>query len=631
MVLLLKLLVADFETDPFDFESDHDYKIEPRFICFKDITTQERTYINLEQDTNELFDFLSKIGNRRIGARIWFHNLKFDLAFLFDYISRQENYEIVKNGGNIIQFKTYRIVKEKNGKVKHRTILDLRNSLTIFPTSLKELGKSLGFEKMETDYYSDIITEQYIEYCFRDCEVIERGLQELCERYKDLYDYDLTIDKIPLTISALNKRVFHALGMRRHGKQFFDLIYDRYAKDYENRMRRYYFGGRVEVFNFNECLNGNYNDFNSLYPAQMLYKEFPLAPYKRYVCSSQDKCWSDWKTNKNIFGCEVVLNEQLDIPMVPIRLENGKILFPKGKKTCFLFREEIEYLQELNQEMCLIAVWTCSGYDTIFDDYVFPAYELKRTSTGFRKTHAKLCLNGLYGKFAEKREKETILLVNTEGMTEKELREIEPIERSDGSIINIKRITKTHDFLKINIFYAMLITARARLQLHKAICQSKKTYYCDTDSLVNNETSYEYSDDIGSLKPEFTFTKYQALGCKEYAYELFDEKEQKIVCKFKMKGFGKLQSYDSINQFKDKYFEGKKQHRQVGFLESFNRKMDLNQMLVFDKFKQSTYDKRWILSDFTTKAFDVDNDDFKELCENNDKMIRLIISKDLNR
>ena len=49
----------------------------------------------------------------------------------------------------------------------------------------------------------------------------------------------------------------------------------------------------------------------------------------------------------------------------------------------------------------------------------------------------------------------------------------------------LKRSMEYQNTIKINIFYAMMITALARLKLHKEIMKSKIPYYCDSDSIVS--------------------------------------------------------------------------------------------------------------------------------------------------
>ncbi len=646
----MKVVIGDFETTPFDYEKDDNYLLHARFCCFKDIGTQEKFFFNLEQSDKEMIEFIKKLGTKRKACRLYFHNVNFDIAFLFKLLPKDADYKIVKNGSRIIQFKIYRTVLRKDGRKARNTILDIRNSISIFPTSIKSLGKSLGFEKMEQDYFSETITQEYIDYCYRDIEILEVALRELIVNEFELYRYRTIIDKLPLTISSLNKKEFHFINVRKYGKQFYSMIYDRNQDYIENRLKCFFFGGRVEVFRFDVCKEGSYNDVNSEYPWAMFDKFFPLAPYKESKCDSQDKCWLNWNENDLFFGaiCEVEENQRY--PLVPSHIEGtSKIIFANGVKKCFLFRFEIEKLLQLKQKVRILSLWSCSGYAKIFDEYISRAYEQKKNSEGFKREHSKLKMNGLYGKFGESKEKEIveILNCNLSELTDQELLKIEVKETYDNDIVYIRRDLEVNNFLKTNIIFAMLITARARFKIWEIINEVKHCWYCDTDSTVDKEI-HEYSNELGGLKSEFDFTEFQALGCKEYAFytinkcncnhskEKHDDKGkctmEKCDCKeynevsFKMKGFGKLQKYTSLIEFKQQFFDDKKQHRQVGFLEAFNRKMPLNQMLVFDKKKHGVYDKRWINKDLSTTAFHLQNDDFNEMVKNNAKMIQFIVS-----
>lgn len=644
----MKIYLADFETSAFDYSKKENYFLEARFLCLKEINSGKKIFFDLENKSDkDLRDFLFKLCSLNNPSRIYFHNLKFDLAFLYPLLPKNYNYEIIKNN-KVIALKIYRAYKriEKNGKerIQRKTLLEIRDTTTLLPTSIEKIGLSLGFPKLKQDYFSKTITKEYINYCFRDIEILEKALNNLIKIYKKHFNYQLKIIDLPLTVSSLSKRLFNKLTIDKFGMKIFRQLYHKSAQEIEKELRPYYVGGRVEVYDFNRKNSGHYNDFNSWFPFNMVANKFPIPPYTSYNCIDSEQCFSEWKNNPKIFGCLCEINENQDIPIVPTRLEIkkgvNKIIFANGKKTFFLFRPEIEHLLKLKQKIVIKKIYLCSMYLDIFSEYINSWYKLKQISNpeSFEYLFSKICMNGLYGKFAEKREKDELIIINNLKEYKQELENDEflnNLEFTESGYI-LKR-EKVHESLKINIIFSMMITALARLGLQKNIVKVNDSTYCDTDSIVS-ESLIEHSLELGKMKSEFQFKSFQALGCKEYV--VIDDKDKLII---KMKGFGfnekKMKEIDkntpieyrqtileNFNNFVAKYKEGKYQNRMIGFMESFNRKLPLTTMIVFNKYKQNVYDKRWILPNLKTKPFNLETDNYNNMIKNNEFYINQIIS-----
>lgn len=639
----MKIYSADFETEAFDFSKEANYQIKSRFICFTEIFTNEQLFFNIEKNgSKKLAEFIYSLCSIKNPCRIYFHNLKFDLAFLYESLPKNFYYKIIMSGSKIISFKVFREYKrlKKDGsfRIEKKTFLDIRDSLVLFVSSLSKLGKAIGIKKLEQDYFSEIIDNKYIQYCYRDTEIVQKTLFLLVDFLKEYFNYDLNLVKIPLTISSLSKRLFHFVIQDKFNKNILAKIYHYTAKKFESDLRDYYFGGRVEVLDFNPCINGHYNDINSLYPSIMKEEAFPIPPYSRkqlndYIDINSSKGKSLFNDNK-AFGFLCEINETFDIPLLPTRIKSKskqeKIIFGKGKKVHFLFRKEIKYLKKHDIDIKIKDIYYCSEYLYIFNYFISILYEIKKSNLpdSFIYYFCKILMNALYGKFAEKMEKELIEIIN-------EIDVSIPLEQQHLQFTDydffIKREVEIHDKIKINIVFSMMITALARLKIYKYTIKTKKVHYIDTDSNVSQEL-IENSKQIGKMNSEFEFDKFQALGCKEYVINEWKLQKNPIInvpiliTRVKMKGFGKITS-NSLETFITSYFDGKKQNRLIGFLESFVRDLPLNTMLVFNKFKTSIYDKRWILDDFTTKAFHLQNDDFNEMIKNNEKQIIKLIKK----
>jgi len=649
----MKIFIADFESTPFDYQAKDNYFINSRFLCAKLVcNTKYRNpnkkkwyYFNVENNkVQKLYDFIMFNCSLSNPSIFYFHNLRFDLALIYNLLPKQYSYQVIINSSKILSLRVFKEYKRYNKKGKEtiykKTLFELRDTLVLLMSSADKIGHSLGYLKKEIDYTMKVITKEYIYYCRRDIRIIEKALNKLLFFMKEFYHFDITINELPLTLPALGKKVFHKIlysnginGIK--GKEIYDLLYDNSHRnlEYETILREYYYGGRVEIFNLNVCKKGVYNDFNSFYGSIMLKNKFPLQPYSREQCIESENCWQYWKKNEKIFGIECELNEVInEIPLIVSKI-NGKLVFAKGKKDCFLFRKEIEYLLKLGlkqKDIKIKYLWYCSDYAYIFKDFVSIAYSIKNNykHNSFEYYMSKIFMLSVYGKFAEKRIKEQIEIINSlEDLPETELRKVTSLNLNSNEYI--KRENITYNKIKINVVFSMMISALSRLKLHKEILKSKKPFYTDSDSIVSSDI-IENSDKIGHMKPEFYFDKFQALGCKEYVIETMEVRPNPVIAvplksvSVKMKGFGKL-NYDNFNVFVKDYFKPKRQNRMIGFMESFNRNLAKNLILVFDKFKSNVYDKRWILPDLTTKAFDLRYDNFNDLIKNNEFYINQII------
>lgn len=639
----LNIFSGDFETDALKLDSTITYQIESRFICLVHFYHQEkrRYYFNVENKSGKekLRDFLFSFNTKKRG-RLYFHNLNFDFSFLFYELPEGLNLDINLVNSTLLRIQLFRYyIKKLNGRDKRykKTVLEFRNSFTLFRTSLRQLGTSLNCPKLEQDYQSEI-TREYIEYCFQDCLIPIKALENLITDINDDYKgINMTIEKIPLTISSVNKKIFNFLGYQQYGKkEFINLVYHPSVKSINPFVRPKFSGGRVEIYDFNPCFQGSYNDVNSLYTNPMLYGKFPSGKITRYECSSKE-CINLWNSNPFVFACEAEFIETHDPPLVPVKI-NDKLIFPVGKKEGFLFRQEVNRIKELGGRITrLIAVYTCELYMNPFQKYLPPLIEKKSKSKGFKRDQYKVRQNGLYGKFGEKLIKEACqLLKSLAFLDENELNKVEPYEYQ-GKIYHVKKDSFEASYLKTNIIYAMFIVNMARLIIYENILTARYKKYTDTDSIVSDKRdTFDYDDfQIGKMKKEFTFKHFQALGCKEYVYLTNDVVKYNVLMPYidyshviyKMKGFGKRDEYTSVRDFVIKYFAPKKQHRQVGFMEALNQDIPMNTFLVFDKYKRNVYDKRWINNDFTTRAFHLQKDNLDDLIKNNEKMIDLLIKE----
>lgn len=678
------IFIADIETEGFKENEEKNYLLQPLFMCAQNYDTKEFLPVLFFNDITKVDEFFEQFSAVRQPAVFYFHNLDFDLKFVFNSLPKGYEKKIVASGSRTLQIAILK--RYKNGC---KTLIELRDTYAILQSSVEDIGHSMGFEKMKIDYpdlqqwknYTKEQKQQYIEYCVRDVEIVSKALKELLDFTNKQFNLNLTMNFMNLTLPSLAKKVWLHI-MRKHFPNPTFLL--RGLPDFlETMLRKYYFGGRVEVFNFNVCLQGAYNDYNSFYPFVMHKYDYPLPPY-RHTKNLKEMGWLELRKNKNVCGAFCVLDERnSEIPFVPIKV-NNKVFFPTGHKSCFLFREELDYLiYNLNQPVEIQYWLECSGWYPIFEEFINKTYfkrqQLKNEGRGasYESHLYKIFMNSLYGKFAEKIEKDDMrifddlldskcyeLLSEFENVLcedcgrssyyveyreksqdyavickkcgykvvveEKKYWNIEPLDFA-GRMIFVYRGTK-ETRSQTNIVFSMRVTALARLHLHKDLVKAQQNdalWYCDTDSIVTNSI-LEDSTELGHLKPELLFTRFFPLGCKEYSFEVSKEMEERILKKnpkfkfSKMKGF--TQDSKSLLEFTKLYLMRHKVMEIAKLKKTLRRGLHPYEVIITYKEKQSFYDKRWIQSDLSTKPIDV-SDDLNDVAKHNYELIKRLIDE----
>lgn len=156
------------------------------------------------------FQYIMSVGN----CKAYFHNLKFDGAFLLDWLYRKgfehtENRKLQEG-----QFKT--LISDKNMfysikvKLSEDCTVTFLDSLKIIPFSVRVIAKAFGLtmSKGEIDYDKDrqpgyILTVEEIDYLERDCKIVGEALKVLFSQNLDqmtqgsnaLHDFKTTLPR----------------------------------------------------------------------------------------------------------------------------------------------------------------------------------------------------------------------------------------------------------------------------------------------------------------------------------------------------------------------------------------------------------------------------------------------------
>lgn len=374
-----------------------------------------------------------------------------------------------------------------------------------------------------------------------------------------------------------------------------------------------FFGGRVEPFVLNQDFDSvsewaKYYDVTSLYPYVMVNRKFaPGIP--RYITE-----WEDDSIDK-YFGfirCTVLAPEDLYIPVLPVK-HNDKLYFPlcvkcieskckscphtdeERQMTGTWFSEELKKAVEKGYQ--IIKIHQILHYDYVtedlFKDYIRKWLKMKTEASGWPshckdeeskrafieeferrekikldydkiefnpglRAIAKLMLNSLWGKFAQKPNQPQTQLITEHVEFDKiindskyQIKGITEID-DDTMLVNYKFVDDSYDKTGgRNKAIAAQVTAWARLKLYDIMdkieeSEQGRVMYCDTDSVVFRHregwSKPQLADYLGDMTDEIAgeygegskIASFCSTGPKSYGYEVQlpdGKRTQQIKCK----------------------------------------------------------------------------------------------------
>ena len=495
-------MVADFETTT-DVE---DCRVWAWGIC--NIENLDFKYGN---DIGSFFDEISKYTK----LKLWFHNLKFDGEFIFNYLFNAGYKHTEEKKLKTKEFSTlisdmgqfYSIKINYDG-----SIIEIFDSLKVLPFTVEQIGKSFSIteQKLEIDYTEKrekghVLTHKEVEYLKHDCIIVAKAL-------KILHNQDM--QKMTTGANALYN------FKKTIGTKQFDYWFP--PPYYDSDIRKAYKGGFTYLnpkFSNKEIGKGIVLDVNSLYPSVMYYNPLPYGEgiyfdgkyeydplYNVYI--QKIRCQFKIKENK--------------IPTIQIKnnlsfIPTQYLLSSDGEQVCLSLSSVDEKLFFEHYEVFdleYIDGWKFKSAKGIFKEYIdyWNGQKVKATIEGNKPMRqiAKLMLNSLYGKFASRTQIASKVPYMQDGIIK-------------------YRTTELKDKSPVYIPVGIFITAWAR---YKTITSAQKVYdrfiYADTDSLhlVGDEIppELEISDtELGKWKHESTFSKAKFLRQKSYI-EVIDNK-----------------------------------------------------------------------------------------------------------
>jgi len=505
-------------------------------------------------------------------CHIWFCNLQYDINNIFGV----ENIHLLE-----IMYVSSRIIEAK----LIGTDVRFRDTLNHWKISVQEMGKRIGLQKLEASGRDSKFND--LRYCKRDTEITYRFVESMRDKYK--------------SIGAELKATIGATSLKYFEKNFYRYCNFKFLKKSEIEfMLKGYYGGRTEIF-FNNPISGNiqYYDINSLYPF-CCQKPMPIINKISYRFTKLPNF-----QNEGIVHARIKAPKKIEIPYLPYRSRDGKLLFPLGTFTGHWTYFEIREAKKLGYEVLKIhkAIEFFRGVGPVMGEFVETLYnkrlEAKKEKDELLSDAYKLLMNNIYGKFAQKNEKTK--LTPYEGKNK--------LKRGDMIMNNIVLSKEKGEYPRqTNVIWSAYITAYGRHEIYQKMIEVKKKngllIYCDTDSVIFEHSDKLFLDEsaIGKVKLEGLFKYAHFRLPKEY--KLVSQDDTKI---YKTKGVPKKSQAE--------FFEKKKVsfERPYKLREVLRRNLSPKRILklkpnfwdTIEKQSSKMYDKRIVLKNGETKPITI--------------------------
>lgn len=436
--------MADFETTVYE---DQEFTEVWAAALVKFGTENVNVYGNIQDFMNECFYHC-----KNTNITVFFHNLKFDVAFILSYLITELQFEqaITRRNGKP-EFLKDKQMKDKTFKYLcsdmgqwyslsiriHGHMCVFQDSLKLLPFSVKRIGKSFGTKHQKTEieysgfrYANCPISAKEKQYIKNDVLVVKEALEIMfSEGHK----------KITIASCCMNdyKKIFGKEEFFAYYPQLDALKTDKElfgSKNVDQYIRKAYKGGwcYVKKGRENKILNNGLTvDVNSLYPSMM-----HSMSGNRYPCGHPHFWRGNYIDDKALeknryffitFQCRFHVKKD-HLPFVQVKnslmykgnecLETSDICgldgnyyryYKRGDQVIdtkltitmtqtdfrlFLDHYDVEDLEILH------GCWFFTDIG-IFDEYLNKWMKIKMESTGPRREIAKLFQNSFYGRFGQ--------------------------------------------------------------------------------------------------------------------------------------------------------------------------------------------------------------------------------------
>lgn len=265
----MKTYVADFETTT---DPDNCY-VWAYAIC--EVGNEDNVIVGTSID-----DFFKWCEEEKENHTVMFHNLKFDMQFLLQYVFKNgfENVDEGKKASKTFTtlitdkglYYQMEVIFEKKGKKVNK--VTFQDSLKLIPLSVDAIAKSFGMDicKLKIDYDShnnlppgSPLTKDEEEYIKHDVQIVARAIN---------YFYSQGLDKMTIGSCAMDE--YKKLLSKKLFSKYFP------EPQYHKDVKQSYRGGFTYLnpkFESKMVKKGIVLDVNSLYPSVMNFDYLPYA------------------------------------------------------------------------------------------------------------------------------------------------------------------------------------------------------------------------------------------------------------------------------------------------------------------------------------------------------------------
>ncbi len=388
--------------------------------------------------------------------------------------------------------------------------------------ALKEYKKDeFDYAKMEAAVRGNH-TAEILSYLENDC----RFLYELVEGFRNLYGS-------PLTLASAGMQFFKGLGNE----------IPKTTRHFYEKFSPFYHGGRVTCFKAGvfDNVSLRYIDLNSAYPFAMshshpwgdTWEEWEVLP----PVDGLGPCFLELEAaSTGVFGCEWEKG---------MRGKPGDYCFPVDNVIRRFYVTGWEFLAARDtgflRNFRFIRGFSFSQHIN-FSEYVDHFFEQKKNAAkgSPERLYAKLFLNSLYGKMSAdpSRYKNFKIIPQTaleyDGKSKnwyyldenERLWLLENLLGSKKQLALISQKLPEYQQRYYNVATGASITGFVRALLWRGICEVKNPYYCDTDSIMAENTGkLPLNENLGGWKLEANIDRIAIAGKKLYAAHTLDPKE----------------------------------------------------------------------------------------------------------
>jgi hypothetical protein len=383
--------------------------------------------------------------------------------------------------------------------------VEIYDSYALVPSALKAIAEDfdLPSKKLftESDYKTDPRTwpvDKLEQGCLIDCRI----LQELLSRVDTLVGE--WGGKVKRTFSATALGIVKAdLKNNNRARKEISRLPNHYDFNGVNQaVSSGYYGARVEVLHHMPREELIEYDVCSSYPAAMA-QPLPWIPKGEIRGKAAKSAYHAGEAM--VIEATVSVSADSYLPCLPYRpdIKSG-VFFPTGKWRGWFPANELRYAEKQGVRVTVHGGFAYTT-ESPFKDFIHKIYKIKsdKNTKGALRNFSKLLLNGCYGKFGEKPEKNMLVAFGTEEEAIKFQFEnpgkAAPIHATDERILSVtEEKWPTHAHYGI----ASYITAYARIALHRFLSESIRPAYCDSDSIHCVSWPGTTSNDLGALKVE---------------------------------------------------------------------------------------------------------------------------------